>query len=77
MLDLFGQGEERRVDLPEPASEAGQRADVRLYRGTAEVFEQVVVEVHPVHARLARKHLLEIRQVIVDKMGEWLRWVHA
>jgi hypothetical protein len=46
---------------------------VRLYRRAAEVLEQVVVLVDPVQSRLTRKDLIEVREVVVEKMGEWLR----
>ena len=45
--------------------------------GTAEVLQQVVVQVNAIEARLAGEDLIEIGEVIVDKMREWLRWVHA
>ena len=65
------------VDLPKPSTEAGQRADVRLYGRAAEILQQVVVQVDAVLARLAGKNLVEIGEVIIDKMGERLRLVHA
>ena len=40
------------------------------------VFREVV-QVNAIEARLAGEHLIEIGEVIVDKMGEGLRWVHA
>jgi len=76
-LDLFGRRKDGGGDLLEPAPEAGEGSDVRFYGRAAEVFEQVVVEVDAVRARLAREHLIEVGQVIVDKVRKWLRWVHA
>jgi hypothetical protein len=77
VLDLFSAGEESRVDLLKSPTETGQRASVRLYRRAAEVLQQVVVEVHAIEARLAGQRLIEIGEVIVDKMRKRLRWVHA
>ena len=42
-----------------------------------EILEQVVVKVNAIKACLAGQRLIEIGEVIVDKMGERLRWVHA
>jgi hypothetical protein len=77
VLHLFGAREECGVDLLEPPAEAGERARVRLYRRAAEILQQVVVDMDAIEARLAGKHLIEVGQVIVDKMREWFRWVHA
>ena len=77
MFDLFDAGRDARVDLMEPAAESGKRADVRVDGGPAQVLEQVVVQVDAVQAGLARKDLVQIREVVVDEMRKWLRWVHA
>jgi hypothetical protein len=49
---------------------------VRLDRRSAQVLEEVIVDVNAIRARLAGKDFIEVRQVIVDEVGEWLRWVH-
>jgi hypothetical protein len=46
-------------------------------RRTAQIFEQVVMEMDAVEAGLGRKHLVQIGEVVVDEMRKWLRWVHA
>ena len=66
-------GSRRNVNLLETATEARQCADVRLYRRAAEVLEQVVVLVDPVQCGLTWENLIEVREVVVEKMGEWLR----
>ena len=77
VVDPFALWKRCGVDLPEPATEAGEGANVRLYRRAAEILQQVVVQVDAVLARLAGKNLMEIGEVIIDKMGEWLRLMHA
>ena len=59
------------------AAEASQRVDVRLYGAPAEVLQQVIMDVKSVQTCLAGVNLVEIREVIVDEVWEWLRWVHA
>ena len=70
-------GQRAPIDLLEPPAEAGQGAGVRLYCRAAEILQQVVVQVNAVETRLAGEDLIEIGEVIVDKMREGLRWVHA
>jgi hypothetical protein len=77
VLDLLGAGQKRRIDLLEPPAKAGEGAGVRLYSRAAEILEEVVVKVNAIEARLAGENLIEIGEVIVDKMREGLRWVHA
>ena len=77
MLDPFWVWKGRLIDLLEAATESRQGADVRFYRRPAEILQQVVVQVNAVPAGLTRKDLMEIGQVIIDKMGKRLRWVHA
>jgi len=45
--------------------------------GAAQVLEEVIVQVDPVERRLGRTNLLQVGEVVVDKMRERLRWVHA
>ena len=61
----------------ESSSEAGQRPDVGLDARPAQVFQQVVVQMAAVQGGLGRKGLVQVGEVIVDKMRERLRWVHA
>ncbi len=67
----------RRVDLMETAAEAGQRADVRVDSLAAQILEQVVMRVNAVQAGIARQRLVQVREVIVDEVRKWLRWVHT
>ena len=76
VFGLFERREVRRVDLIEAAAEPRQGADVPVDGGPAQILEQVVMEVDAVEARLAGENLLQIREVIVDKVRERLRWVH-
>ena len=69
--------EMRRVDLIEAAAEPRQSPDVSVDRRPAQILEQVVMQVDAVEARLTGENLLQICEVIVDKVGKRLRWVHA
>ena len=73
VLYLLGGWKSRNVNLLKTATEARQCADVRLYRRAAEVLEQVVVLVDPVQCGLTGENLIEVREVVVEKMREWLR----
>jgi hypothetical protein len=73
MLYLLGGWKACNVNLLKTAAKPRQCTNVRLYRRAAEVLEQVVVLVDPVQGRLTRKDLIEVREVVVEKMGEWLR----
>jgi hypothetical protein len=77
MLHLLDRWELGGVDLMETAAEAGEGPDVGVDRGAAQVFEQVIVQVDAVETRPAGKHLVQVREVIVDEMRKRLRWVHA
>ena len=77
VFDAFGRWQRAGVNLVEPPSEAGQRPDMGVDTRAAQVFQQVIVQVGPVQGRLGRKYLVQIGEVIVDKMRERLRWVHA
>jgi hypothetical protein len=77
VLHLLDAREQLRVNLLKPPAEAGEGAGVRLYRGTAEILQEVVMEMEAVEAGLTREDLIEITEVVVDKMGKGLRWVHA
>ena len=70
-------GSVRGIDLLKPSAESGEGAHVRVDGGTAQVLEEVVVDVNAVRARLAWQDFIEIGEVIVDKVGKRLRWVHA
>jgi hypothetical protein len=77
VLDLFDGGELRGVDLMEAAAKAGERPGMGVDRRPAQVLDEVVMEMDAVEAGLARKHLVQVREVVVDEMRERLRWVHA
>lgn len=61
----------------ETTAKSGKRPDVRVYRLAAQILEEVVVRVNAVEAGIARQGLVQIREVIVDEVRKWLRWVHA
>ena len=46
-------------------------------RLAAQILEEVVMRVDSVQAGIARQGLVEVREVIVDEMRKWLRWVHT
>ena len=69
-----GLGCAHRAETP---PEAGQRPDMGVNTRAAQVFQQVIVEVGSVQGRLGRKDLVQVGEVVVDKMRERLRWVHA
>jgi hypothetical protein len=50
---------------------------MRIDRGPAEVLEQVVMEVDAIQRRAARVGLVEIVQVVVDKVRKWFSGVHV
>ena len=43
----------------------------------AQILQQVVMEVNAVKARVTRVCLVQVREIVVDEMRKWLRWVHA
>ena len=77
MFDAFDGKKTARVDLTEPPPESGESPDKGVDAGAAQVFEEIVMQVHAVQAGLAGEHLLEIGEVVVDEVRKWLRWVHA
>jgi hypothetical protein len=42
----------------------------------AQILEKVIVKMDAIERCEGRTHLVEIREVVVDKMREGLRWVH-
>ena len=40
-------------------------------------LEEVIVQVRPIESRLGRTDLVQVSKVVVDKVREGLRWVHA
>jgi hypothetical protein len=77
VLDLFDRRELRRVDLMEAAAEPGECPGMGVNRPAAQILEEIVMEMDAVKTRLARKHLVQVREVVVDEVRKWLRWVHA
>src|SRR6478735_8617755 len=53
------------------------RSDTGVDGAAAQVLEKIVMEMHPIQAGLAWLHLVQVREVVVDEMRKWLRWVHA
>ncbi len=54
----------------ETAREAAEVANLRVDRLTAQVLEQVIVQVHAVERRVGRMDFVEIRQVFVNEMRQ-------
>ncbi len=77
VLDAFGRWQRAGVHLAKAPSEPGKGPDVGVDTRAAQIFQQVIVQVGSVQGRQGRKHLVEIGEVVVDKMRKWLRWVHA
>src|SRR5262249_29697175 len=77
VLDLFGRRQDRRGDLVEATAEAGERAQMVIDRGAAEILEKIVVQMDAVETGLTWTRLLQVREEIVDEMGKWLRRIHA
>ena len=44
-------------------------------RLAAQILEQVVMRVNAVQAGIARQGLVQMREVVVDEVRKWLRWV--
>jgi hypothetical protein len=76
VLHLLAGRKPGRLDLLKATAEAGYGTGVCLEGRPTEVLQQVIVLVNAVKGGLAGKHLMEIGEVVVDKMGEWLRWIH-
>jgi len=76
VFDPFDGRQRRGIDLVETAAEPGERPHVGVNRRPAQILEKVIVEMVPVERRQSRTDLVEIREVVVDKMREGLRWVH-
>jgi hypothetical protein len=77
VLHLLGGRERGGIDLLKTTAEACESANVRVDRGSTQVLEQIVMDMNAVRARLAGQGFIEIGEVIVDKVGKWLRWVHS
>ena len=65
MLDLLERRECVDRNAVEPTTEARQRADVRVDRGAPVVFDQIVVDVNPIHRCAGGVHLVEERKIVV------------
>ena len=49
--------------------EACQRAHVRIDRGAAVVFDQIVMDMNPIHRGAGGVHLVEEGKVVVYEVG--------
>ena len=67
-LEPFGVGQARGIDCGQPAGEATQGADLSVNGLTAEVLEEVVVQVDAVECGIGRVGFVEIREVLVDEV---------
>ena len=69
-LEPLGIGQPRGIDRRQPPGEAAQIPDLRLDRLTAQILEQVVVQVDAVERGVGRMDFVEIRQVFVDEVRQ-------
>ena len=67
-LDALHRRQAGRVDRRKPARESSEIAHLRVNRLAAQILEQIVVEVDAVERGVGRVNLVEIRQVLVDKV---------
>ena len=67
-LESFGIGQARGIDCGQTSGEPAQVADLRVNRLTAEVLEEVVVQVDAVECGIGRVGFVEIREVFVDEV---------
>jgi hypothetical protein len=67
-LQAFDLGQALRIDGGESTSETAELPHLRIDRLAAEVLQQVVVRVDPVEGRHRGMELVEVGQVLVDKM---------
>ena len=56
------------IDGREAPGEATEISRVRIDRLPADIFEQVIVQVHPVERGVRRVGFVKVREVFVDKM---------
>jgi hypothetical protein len=77
MLDPLGVWKGCSLDLMKPSAEPRQGTDVRIDGRSAQILEKVIVEMRPIERGLGRKYLMQVREIVVDKMRKRLRWVHA
>ncbi len=68
MLELLDSSEAVAVYFTEPTEISGKRVRLALDGLSAEVFEQVVVNVDAVERRLRRVCLVEVLEQVVDEM---------
>ena len=77
VLDLLHFRERVDGDRVQAPGETRQGAQVRVDRGAAEVLEEVVVEVNTVQRGAGRVRLVQVVQVIVDKVRKGFGGVHS
>ena len=65
MLDPLERRQPLGRNAVETAAEACQRAHVRVDRGAAIVFDQIIVDMNPIHRGAGGVHLVQKREVIV------------
>ncbi len=67
-LEPFGVGQARGIDCGQTPGEATEGADLSVNCLTAQVLEEVVVQVDAVECGIGRVCFVEIRQVFVDEV---------
>ncbi len=75
-LDALHRRQAGRVDRRKPPAEGAEVAHVLVDRAAAQVLEQVVVRVDAVKRGGRRMRLVQVRQVLVDEMGQRLGGIH-
>ena len=76
-IELLLAGQGRRLDAVEAPGPPAELANLRLDAGPAEILQQIVVQMDAVGGRRGRRHLVQVRQVLVDEMGQrfgGMRW---
>ena len=76
LLDLLDWCQSPRPDGVQPPPEAGQLASVRLQRESSQIIEKVVVGMYAIEGGVGRLRLVQVRQVVADKMRQGLSRIH-
>ena len=69
-LEAFGVGQARRIDGGETPREGAELPDLGVNRRTAQILEQVIVQMDAVEGRVGRMHLVQIREVFIDEVRQ-------
>jgi len=75
-LDALHRGQPGRIDRREAPAERPEVPHLLVERAPAQVFQQVVMRVDPVERGARRVRLVQVRQILVDEMGQRLGGIH-